>query len=104
MVVTNLTNENFETFVSDKITVVDFWAPWCGPCQMMAPVFEELSEEFQGKINFAKVNVDENRDLSMQYSIQGIPTLLIFKQGELIDQITGFLDKSRLREKFNYLV
>ncbi|MDD2444842.1 MAG: thioredoxin [Candidatus Nanoarchaeia archaeon] len=104
MVVKNLTNENFEIQVSNGITVVDFWAPWCGPCQMMAPVFEDLSNEFKDKINFAKVNVDENRNLSMQYNIQGIPTLLIFKEGELIDQITGFSDKSKLREKFNYLI
>jgi thioredoxin 1 len=104
MVVKNLTNENFEIQVSNGITVVDFWAPWCGPCQMMVPVFEDLSNEFKDKINFAKVNVDENRNLSMQYNIQGIPTLLIFKEGELIDQITGFSDKSKLREKFNYLI
>lgn len=104
MVVKNLTNENFEIQVFNGITVVDFWAPWCGPCQMMAPVFEDLSNEFKDKINFAKVNVDENRNLSMQYNIQGIPTLLIFKEGELIDQITGFSDKSKLREKFNYLI
>ncbi|MFA5485216.1 MAG: thioredoxin [Candidatus Pacearchaeota archaeon] len=104
MVVKNLTSENFETQISNGITVIDFWAPWCGPCQMMAPVFEELSNEFENKISFAKVNVDENKDLSIQYNIRGIPTLLIFKEGKLIDQITGFSDKSRLREKFNYLI
>lgn len=76
----------------NKLVLVDFWAEWCGPCRMMAPVFEETSEEYAGKVVFAKINVDDNRDLAKQYRIMSIPQLLLFENGEQKGNIIGFND------------
>ena len=81
--------------------IVDFWAEWCGPCKMLSPILEELSEEFSNKIIVAKVNLDENQDLAAKFSIRSIPTLLLFKSGELLDQKVGLLPKSDLVEWIN---
>lgn len=77
--------------------LVDFWAPWCGPCRALAPIIDELAAEFQGRIKFCKVNTDENIQTAQQYRISGIPSLLLFKNGEMIEQMVGVQQKSALK-------
>ncbi|MFQ5457817.1 MAG: thioredoxin [Myxococcota bacterium] len=79
-------------------TLVDFWAVWCGPCKMVAPVVEEAASDFEGRVSFAKMNVDENMGTPVKYGIRGIPTLLLFKGGEVVDQIVGAVPKGKLKE------
>ena len=95
---TILTKDNFETEVlaSEKPAVVDFWASWCGPCMMLKPIFEELSGEMPN-VKFCKVNVDDERELAIEYGVQSIPTLLVFKGGELAATLVGYRDKETLR-------
>jgi thioredoxin 1 len=92
------TDATFEQDVlkSDLPVLVDFWAPWCGPCRMVAPVVEELSDDYDGKVKFVKLNTDENPQVSGKYGIRSIPTLLIFKKGEPVGQVVGFRPKSDL--------
>ena len=78
--------------------LVDFWAPWCGPCRMVAPVVEELSDDYDGKVNFVKINVDNNPKIASQYGIMSIPTLMVFKDGQPIDTIIGFRPKDELKK------
>lgn len=96
-----LTKENFETEVlkSDIPVLVDFWASWCGPCMMLSPVIAELAEELEGKVKVGKVNVDEQNELAMQYRVASIPTLLLFKNGELVKTTVGFMQKNALIEE-----
>lgn len=93
------TNFDTEVLNSDKPVLVDFWAEWCGPCRKIGPVVEELSEEYNGKAKIGKVNVDENPEISMKYGIRSIPALLIFKNGEVVDQIIGAVPKSVLKKQ-----
>lgn len=97
----NLTDQNFEEEVvkSTVPVLVDFWAPWCGPCQMMGPIIDELSGEFDAsKVKIAKLNVDENQVVAGKYQVMSIPTFLVFKGGEVVDQMVGGVPKEKLKE------
>ncbi len=92
-------DKNFDEVVSKyPIVVVDCWAPWCGPCRMIAPVIEKLAKDLKGKVVFAKLNVDENPKIAMRYRIMSIPTLLLFKNGKLVDRIVGALPEDMLKD------
>jgi thioredoxin 1 len=93
-----VTDESFqkEVLEAEQPTFVDFWASWCGPCKMLGPIFEELSGEYSGKVKFAKVNVDENPKIPANYGVRGVPTLIMFKGGKVVDQVVGALPKSQL--------
>ena len=96
--VTDATFQN-EVIKSDKPVLVDFWAEWCGPCKMIAPVVEELAKEYDGRLKVGKVDVDSNQAVSMQYGVRSIPTLLIFKGGKVVEQVVGAVPKRMLAEK-----
>ena len=96
--VTDTTFEE-EVIKSEAPVLVDFWADWCAPCKMIAPIVEELAEEFDGKVKFAKMDVDSNPKTPTQYGIRGIPTLLIFSGGQPIDQVVGAVAKSALKQR-----
>jgi thioredoxin 1 len=96
-----LTDSNFQSEVleSDKLNVIDFWAEWCGPCRAIGPVIEELSKEYEGKVNVGKVNVDNNPTVSMNYGITSIPAILFIKGGKVVDKQIGAVPKSVLDKK-----
>ena len=98
-----ITDANFDELVlkSTKPVLIDFWAEWCGPCRMVGPIVEELAKDFDGKAVVGKVNVDNNPNISMNYGIRNIPTLLIFKNGEIVDKQVGAVPKSVLSGKLN---
>ncbi|QDF27885.1 thioredoxin [Halarcobacter anaerophilus] len=97
----DLTPENFKQVTGSGVSLVDFWAPWCGPCRMIAPVIEELAEEFEGKANICKVNTDEQQDLAVEYGIRSIPTIIFMKDGEIVDQMVGASSKQAFVDKIN---
>lgn len=98
-----LTAENFH-IAKEGVALVDFWAPWCGPCRMLAPVIDELAEEFDGKAKICKVNTDEVQDLAVEYGVRSIPTLLFLKDGEIKDTLVGAQSKAAIAEKIKSLL
>jgi thioredoxin 1 len=96
-----LTDANFQQEVlnSDKPVLVDFWAVWCGPCRMIAPVVEEIAKEYEGQLKVGKLDVDHNPEVSMKYGIRSIPTLMVFKGGKVVEQIIGAMPKRTLLDK-----
>lgn len=96
--VNQITTETFQSEVIDKggITVVDFFANWCGPCRKLAPILEEVEAELSGKVNFAKIDTDENLESAKEYQVSGLPTLLVFKNGEVVERMVGLMPKSSI--------
>ena len=99
-----LTNDNFEATTSTGVALVDFWAPWCGPCRMISPVIEELAEEFEGKAAICKVNTDEQQELSTKFGVRSIPTIVFMKDGEVVDTMVGAASKQAFADKLNSLL
>ncbi|MDR0399104.1 thioredoxin [Candidatus Endomicrobiellum devescovinae] len=97
----NETNFEKEVLSSDKPVLVDFWAPWCGPCKMLSPVIEEIASEYNGKAKVFKVNTDENMSLSTKFQITSIPCLILFKNGEVLNKIVGFRPKGDIEKLIN---
>jgi thioredoxin 1 len=96
-----LTDSNFQSEVAKhKLILVDFWAPWCGPCRMVGPLVEELAAEYAGKVTFGKLNVDDNTMVSSSFGVRSIPTLMVFKDGKAVDTLVGACPKSHIESKF----
>ncbi len=104
MLEVNLTNQNFEEEVlkNNGLVLVDFFAIWCGPCKMISPILSEIAEEYKGKVKVGKVNVDEQNELAMEYRIESIPTLKLFKDGQVIKTLIGLRSKSEIEEILNF--
>ncbi len=99
-----LSNENFEATVNEGVSLVDFWAPWCGPCRMIAPVIEELANDFDGKANICKVNTDEQQELASKFGVRSIPTILLMKDGKVVETMIGAASKQAFADKLNSLL
>ncbi len=101
----DITDNEFQekviTASNNKLVVVDFWAPWCMPCQMLKPVLEKIEQEYEGKFILAKLNVQENQTIAAQYGVQGIPSVKFFKQGKIVDEFTGALPESAVKQKID---
>lgn len=101
----NVTDSNFESLLnSGTPLVLDFWAEWCAPCRMVTPILESLAEQYAGKVNIGKMNIEENNDVVLKYAIRNIPTLLFFKNGELVDKFVGSAQRSIYESKIEALL
>jgi len=96
-----LNNNNFDETTKEGVSLVDFWAPWCGPCRMLSPVIDELAAEFDGKAKVCKVNSDEEQDLAVKFGVRSIPTILFMKDGEVVDTMIGAASKQAFADKLN---
>lgn len=96
MAITNVTDANFSSETSSGVVLADFWAPWCGPCKMIAPVLEELDGELGNQVKIVKLDVDENQETAGQFGVMSIPTLIVFKDGQQVDKVLGFQPKEAL--------
>jgi thioredoxin 1 len=99
-----LTSDTYADTIASGAVVVDFYADWCGPCKMMAPSFAEAANDYEGKVAFAKINIDENRDVAMSNQVMSIPTIIFFKDGEVKDRVTGAIDKGTLKNHVDALL
>lgn len=99
MAIVHATDENFTSETNSGLVLVDFWAPWCGPCKMIAPVLEDLDSEIGDKVKIVKVDVDENQESAGKFGVMSIPTLIVLKDGELVDKVVGFQPKEALAER-----
>ncbi|MFD1039565.1 thioredoxin [Virgibacillus byunsanensis] len=101
MAIVNVTDQNFTEETSEGLVLADFWAPWCGPCKMIAPVLEEIDGEMEDKVQIVKLDVDENQETAGKYGVMSIPTLLLIKDGNVVDQVIGFQPKEALVDLIN---
>ncbi|MEN2765632.1 thioredoxin [Ornithinibacillus xuwenensis] len=101
MAIVNVTDQNFAGETAEGLVLADFWAPWCGPCKMIAPVLEEIDGEMSEKVQIVKLDVDENQETASKFGVMSIPTLLLFKDGNVVDQVIGFQPKEALVELIN---
>ena len=100
-----ITNENYESYKNGSLPlVIDFWATWCGPCRMVAPIIEELANEYDGKVTVGKCDVEEADDIAAEFGIRNIPTIVFMKDGKILDQIVGAASKSKIEEKIKALI
>lgn len=104
--VITFTNVNFadEVLASEQPVVIDFWAPWCGPCRMLSPLVETLASQFAGQAKVGKLNIDDYPEIASQYKIQAIPTLVFFQQGQIVDRITGVVPQTVMNDKLNTII
>lgn len=101
MAIAHVTDQNFSTETGSGVVLADFWAPWCGPCKMIAPVLEELDSEIGEKVKIVKLDVDDNQETAAKYGVMSIPTLIVFKDGEVVDKVVGFQPKEALANVLN---
>ena len=99
-----LTEQNFDEIIKDGVVMVDFWAPWCGPCRMIAPVIDKLAAEYQGKAKICKVNTDEQQELAAKFGIRSIPTIFFYKNGEKVDEMIGAATEAGFKDKLDSLL
>jgi len=99
MAITNVTDQNFDSETKDGLVLADFWAPWCGPCKMIAPVLEELDTEIGDKVKIVKLDVDENQETAAKFGVMSIPTLLVIKNGEVVDKVVGYQPREALADR-----
>jgi thioredoxin 1 len=99
-----LTDKDFKSTIKEGVSLVDFWAPWCGPCRMITPIIEDLAEDFDGKAKICKLNTDEQQDIAIKFGIRSIPTLMFFKDGKMVDKFVGAQTKETIEKKMNELL